>query len=73
MLAIADQIFLVIDGRCFMLLIESARQSLLAFARGGKSGLHWVERLLTAGARERTESAAESRPPAFVGKGERVR
>jgi len=58
-----------------MLRAESARQPLIQFRIGGKSGLHRVERLLTAGARERTESAAESRPPLTFevrGKGERV-
>lgn len=58
---------------------ESARQSLLMFflksVSGGKSGLHRVERQVTPGKCELTESAAESRPPKrfIAGKGERVR
>jgi hypothetical protein len=48
--------------------------------RGGKSGLHRVERQVTPGRCEPTESATESRPPkrkvrkqTSAGKGERVR
>jgi len=52
--------------------LESARQSLNLVLRG-KSGLRRAECQVTPGGREPTESAAESEPPASVGKGEKVR
>ena len=61
---------------------ELAVQSLVAFAAGGKSGLHRAERQVTPGRREPTESATENIPPPVVprlvlgfagGKGEMVR
>ena len=39
----------------------------------GKSGLHRAGRQVTPGSRESTESATESIPPIFFGKGEMVR
>jgi len=50
-----------LDNRCWLL------------ANRGKSGLHRVERQVTPGRREPTESAAENIPPAYAGKGEMVR
>ena len=56
---------------------ELARQSPLALARGGKSGLQRVKCQVIPGGREPTESAAERIPPKasleMNGKGERVR
>ncbi len=57
--------------------LELAWQSLLTYVGRGKSGLHRVERQVTPGGREPTESAAESIPPRgfseCLGKGEKVR
>ena len=51
---------------------ELARQSLLVFAGGGKSGLQRARRQIASGRRESMESATENIPP-VKGKGEKVR
>lgn len=68
------QLFMITTGYYMNLLLQyvvSAKQ-LLSFLRG-KSGLHRARCQVTPGGRKSTESATENRPPASVGKGEKVR